>query len=73
MEEVDSVLFCSLPPLCMQVGRPVKKKNEFILGQKRLGVHVSVISLGLVNLVLEMHVQSESTSSGGLLQKLNFN
>lgn len=47
----------------MKVGRPVKKKkSEFILGQKRLGVRVPVISLGLVNLVLEIHVQSEKYS-----------
>lgn len=63
---MNSVLFCALPPLCMQVERPVKKKkNEFILGQKRLGVRVSVIFLGLVNLVLQIHAQSESTPSWG--------
>lgn len=27
---MDSVLFCSLPPLHMQVGRPVKKKKKRI-------------------------------------------
>lgn len=42
-----------------------EEKNEFILGQKTLGVHVSVIFLGLVNLVFEIHVQSESTPSWG--------
>lgn len=42
-----------------------EKKNEFILGQKRLGVRVSVIFLGLVNLVLQIHAQSESTPSWG--------
>lgn len=40
-----------------------EKKNEFILGQKRLGVRVSVVFLGLVDLVFEIHVQSESTPS----------
>lgn len=47
-----------------------KKKSEFILGQKRLGVRVPVISLGLVNLVLEIHVQSEKYSFLGLFRSL---
>lgn len=41
-----------------------------MLGQKRLGVRVFVISLGLVNLVLEIHVQSEKYSFLGLFRSL---
>lgn len=47
-----------------------EKKSEFILGQKRLGVRVPVISLGFVNLVLEIHVQSEKYSFLGLFRSL---